>query len=464
MNKVQALLARQRTLRLKRAARASSPSPSRARSPSNPASAAHKVTHHTKQARKKARMELRAAAQASDSQGEGDSSGEEELDTGQAAVEAAEATAAGEAASNQSSASASGVFAAISNAHHAALHFAKIAPQFRFENTAAAFLQWSVRFKIELRSLDLEGVVATNPAQLAHLAADVQQAEAKRQQAVYGMILKCVPEEVMPTLTSAMPHHQQTGFNAWETLRLFYLGEPQKYLQTLERKFHDLRWEDAESFMRFEARFQSLLAELDAMGAHKLDASRKSQLLLAIELSSHKDSRGLHVFDRLNIAAKINAELPFPGWLAALRTEAHEIEQSVNSTHTRSKRAREEQPEEERQVKDVSYVGAAGPGPMRNSFHGGRRNMQAAHVRRQLFNPRSHRQEACRDFLLRGRCAYGANCRYSHSQPSSGGHGGQQTAHGEQAQQRDQTCFQFKATGQCTRTNCRFSHSRAAAE
>ena len=229
---------------------------------------------------------------------------------------------------------------------------------------------------------------------------------AQQQKTVYHMIFQCVPKEKM-TVVATLPVDQQTGYDAWKALRLFYIGDEQAYLASLELKFQNMRWEGSEAFPTFETRFDSLLSELLHAGAGKAEHIKKAALMTAVEESPHKDAQGNSAFVRLNTVSKIHFEKSYRDWLTAIRIEAQQIQDSLHKKG--AKRGRDEH-KEAPVAQEVSFITSPpARGPPFLARRDGRRAGGGS----------GGAKELCRNMQHTGRCSYGASCRYSHNIPSA---------------------------------------------
>ena len=321
-------------------------------------------------------------------------------------------------------------------------HFAKIATRFAFDANTPSYNSWVIQFKAEAENCGLEDTLVVEARvddPLARL----------RQKTVYNMILACVPKTVMASVTTNLRVH--SACEAWQALRRQFIGDEATYLQALEARFQRLIWADGEEFTPFEIRFDQLVSELEAAGQAKPDHVKKSVFLNAIELSSQKDVRGAHVFDRFNTTSKIHYQVSFAEWMTHLRVEAQHIRDAITAdvgSRRGTKRAHEKVALDSGHIDSypVSFVtqGAvpqqfAPAGIRPPPFRGQRRstpgpcfNMQntgsckfGAQCKfsheppqnRQSGSPpapSSAKREACRNFLA-GRCFAGDRCRYLHS-------------------------------------------------
>ena len=344
-------------------------------------------------------------------------------------------------------------------------HFSKIAQQYRFDATAQGYVNWTVQFKAEMQFYDLADVLDQDPLDPQSAATDAADATLVRhkQKTVYHMILHCVPDaQIRAVVTTALPPQEQTGFGAWRALRARFIGDERAYLQSVESKFENLRWEEAESWATLETRFESLLTELATLGVTKMDHQRKGRLMGAIQESNRKDAQGSHVFDRLHTTNRIKEALPYHDWLVAMRTEAQRIQDELAKKGV--KRAREESGEGRRDrapldAQEVSFV--AGPAPSRPAA--------GPHA----FAGTS--KVPCRQWARNGRCSYGGSCKFSHGAQrgafssvgqhgsSGGGFRGQGSGTGRAGgnSEGNRTCWEFAATGRCGRgPQCHFRHAQ----
>jgi len=356
-------------------------------------------------------------------------------------------------------------------------HFSKIAARFAFKSTASAYTSWVVQFRSELECYDLLDVLTTNPEDDMEEGTD--HVERAQQKAVYHMILQCVPSEARAAVTLTLPVSQHHAYGAWAALRQLYIGNEEAYLEGLEKKFSKLRWVDSEQFSEFELRYETLLSELAMVGVPKLEHVKKSALMGAIEESTKKDARGVHVFDRLNTVNLIHTREPYTEWLSSVRTEAQQIQEAVQNTRGKGAAASrsDDTPREvsSMSVSDSSAVSGAG----QNSTKGAPNNSQGQGrkfvVVRRRQNDRggaagsggggSSGATLCRNWQRSGNCSYGASCRFSHE---GAGQGGAQRAQPSSSAPAagsggagKGSCWQFLASGTCRRgASCSFDHSR----
>ena len=253
----------------------------------------------------------------------------------------------------------------------------------------------------------------------------------QRQKVVYHMILACVPPEARSaiTVTTALPAKDHTGSAAWKALRAFFIGNEYAYLQSLETRFLNIVWgqgDSNETFPAFEARFETLLSELETAGVGEAEHVKKFALIRAVEMSTKKDSDS--TFYRLHTTAKIrlSEEKPYREWLTAIRTEAQQIQDAMNIKSSQAsrdtKRKKISEDEAEQNVRDVSFISSANSSS--SSFSQAvnsqsRRAFQSFIPKASRFDSRSHKP-LCRNFQSRGRCRFGVNGKFIHAQTQTG--------------------------------------------
>ena len=335
-------------------------------------------------------------------------------------------------------------------------HFSKIASRFAFENTTPAYNGWVIQFKAEIESYGLEHTVSEPPQHDSPLSV-------LSHKTVYNMILHCVPKLVLPSITVTLSEH--SAYEAWRVLRLQYIGDEATYLQGLETRFQRVIWSDGEEFNAFEVRFGQIVSELESAGQLKPDHVKKSVFMHAIESSSKKDVRGVHVFDRLNTTSKIHWEKAFSEWMVHLRVEAQQIHDAIanevvnrrGTKRTHADHAEQSSREESLPISSISFHNAAShpsasppnrPPPLHaqrpsradrpsgvcfNMARSGTcrfgaqckfshdASTQVRQVHTNIVNASSRqKQEVCRMFQT-GRCRFGDRCRHIHSDASNGG-------------------------------------------
>jgi len=274
-------------------------------------------------------------------------------------------------------------------------HFGKIADRFSFLKETSSYQLWVMRFHAEMESYGLDDCLSVK-------VDPVNEVSQLRQKTVYHMILQCVPGTIQSSVTASLPSEKHTGYDVWNLLRQHIIGDEATYLQSLETRFNSLRWIEEEDFPGLEIRFDSIVTELRNAKQLKPDHVLKSTLMRAIEFSSKKDARGTHVFDRLNMIAKIHGEKAYKDWMTHMRVEAQQIQDGFQYITTRgTKRNYQEiQTPIDRnhhnamdQSIPVSYVS---PGPRHGNPH----------------KPRA--PGVCYQMQQKGSCKYGDKCHFKH--------------------------------------------------
>jgi hypothetical protein len=177
-------------------------------------------------------------------------------------------------------------------------HFSKIASQYKFEANAQSYMNWTVHFQSEMDNYELADTLSEDPTNSEQDAMDPILVR-HRQKTVYHMILHCVPDaQVRSVLTTALAPAEHTGFGAWRALRAHFIGDERAYLQSMESKYENFRWEESESWATMETRFESLINELEIIGVFKMDHQKKGRLMGAIQESRRRDAQGTHVYER----------------------------------------------------------------------------------------------------------------------------------------------------------------------
>ena len=376
-------------------------------------------------------------------------------------------------------------------------HFSKVATRLTFANNVSAYQNFTILFKCEIDMYGLSSVLETDPgenmvkkstyADVARLSYSEKLAQEK-QKAVYYMLVQCVPVEARTAITTGLAEKLHSGYGAWRTLRQYYIGDENTYLQSLETKFQTVVWKENESFLEFEMKYQSLLSEMEIAGLKKDDIVKKSIMMRAIELSNKHDALNKHVYDRFNVISLIKSELDYTKWLVYMRMEAQKIQDSINTkqSHTNTaaaKRKREEH--EEQSAKEANSVADAASNPSNTTPAAQQppRHAQRYKATRSHYNPQTHRSNiVCKHWLNSGSCSRGNGCRFLHSNANNNAsiQGGSynannnnninnnninnnkqninQSANGQGGTRSDRTCYEFAATGRCSRNNCRFNH------
>jgi hypothetical protein len=364
-------------------------------------------------------------------------------------------------------------------------HFSKIAARFSFEDTTASYMNWHIQFRAEMDNYELSYILDSDPTVDTDTSMDAT-LYTQQQKTVYHMILQCVSKEKKAIIITGINTSEHTGYHAWHALRLFYVGDEQAYLQSLEKRFMDMKWEENELFPTFESRYESLLSELENAGAGKLEHVKKSGFMQAIEESTHKDVRGVHVFDRLNVVSKIHLQQSFREWMTAIRIEAQQIQEAMNKNKG-TKRNREG----EEKHAEVSFVATgnnnnpssssssapatAAASYSNNNYNNNNNQRPFLQVKR---NYPSNSKPHCRNMQRFGRCSFGTTCRFSHDIPVGGlqqqqrpfsrfnGNNNNYNNNNMRGNRNTTTnhpplCFDYQS-GRCTRGSmCRFSHSRS---
>jgi len=370
-------------------------------------------------------------------------------------------------------------------------HFSKIAQQFVLHPTRAAYSDWAVQFEAELASHDLDHVLTDDPEtaeqQWSDGSPDLRVAQ-QEQKTVYNMIVRCVDTPQLRTVViTARPLSERTGFHVWRALRSNFIGDEQTYKLSLESEFEAFRWGAAESWATMETSFEALLAQLAAVGVHKEPHQKIARIMAAIQQAGRHDAQGGSVYTRLHTTNRIKDSLGYPVWITAMRTEAQMIQDELAKRG--AKRPRDEHEADERDRQSVSFVGqTAHDGP-------------ASAATSSSFTPRyGDQQIVCRNMRDRGFCNFGKQCRFSHDvQPGgrnrnfrnnfsnssssrsqggnssyrgqggmNGGRNSSNNGQGGRSQGGNRNgpagvCYEYAATGRCSRADCRFTHAAAAA-
>jgi hypothetical protein len=320
-------------------------------------------------------------------------------------------------------------------------HFSKVASRFVFDNNAASYNAWVIQFKAETENCGLESTL-TDPRNDTALTA-------MRQKTAYHMILSCVPKAVLASVTSSLPPGEHTAYEAWRTLRRYYIGDEATYLQGLETRFNRATWHDDEDFPAFEIRFNQLVAELEAGGQSKTDHVKKSVFLHAIESSNKKDTHGVHVFNRLNTTSQIHYLASFTEWMVYMRVEAQHIHDSIMA-HRGVKRARENLAADAPHI-DATPISFVAPSAAAAA------SPQGAPPRRPSpFHAQRTRNAPCHFFQQGKSCRFGAQCKFSHDAPTN--------RHGPSQSKANEACIKF-SQGHCFRGDkCPYVHSEPMKE
>ena len=372
------------------------------------------------------------------------------------------------------------------------LHFSKIATQFGFEPTGAAFMDWKVQFEAELSSYELDHVLEDDPdtaeQQWSDGSPELRLAQ-QEQETVFHMIVRCITlPQIRTVVITAQSKHERTGFHAMRALRRYFIGDEQAYKMSLESQFEAFRWEAAESWATMETRFEALLAQLAVAGVSKEPHQKTARIMAAIQQAHRQDAQGGSVFTRLHTTNRIKEGLGWPTWMTAMRTEAQMIQDELSKRG--AKRPRDEQGADEPTRQSVSFVGQS------TRFDG------PASAATSPFTQSSGEQPVCHNLRDRGHCKWGKHCRFSHNVQAGGrssnfannfssnssnrsqggnssyrgqggmnggrnssynGQGGRSQGGNRSGARGGDICYQFVATGNCSRNQCRFAHITGAA-
>ncbi len=215
-----------------------------------------------------------------------------------------------------------------------AMSFAKNQPHLRFQATGSSFMQFRMQFEAFLEQLECAHVLSSK---LGDMVPGVPaELHAAQQSNVYYMLTIAAPREAQAGLRSAC---ERTAYDAWKLLRDRFLGEEAAYKQKLMLDFASLRWLPKEQFTAFDARFTSLVAELELLtGEEKSPEDKQACILRAIQTREGPHSatdylRMRNVSNALTFAAVgAGRSVPFETWLAHMRDEARAIEEQQQRT------------------------------------------------------------------------------------------------------------------------------------
>lgn len=304
-------------------------------------------------------------------------------------------------------------------------HFSKVANMFKFENNTQGYVDWTVQFSAEMSNYDLADTLTEDPN---GKTTEPTALEKHRQKTVYHMILYCIPNaQVRQVVTTALPPSLHSGYGAWRALRAHFIGDELAYLQSIESKFVNFRWENSESWSTFEARYESLLAELSAVKVEKDEHVCKGRLMAAIQESNRKDAQQSSVFARLHTTNRIKENLPYRQWLIAIRTEAQMIQDELVKRGASGKRARDEGEEGEFNSQEVSFVAPNG------SFNMGQRTVNldglGQHTKPGFRRPNGPPNGpgaagGCFNWARNRHCRFGNQCKFGHDLSGQRGGGG----------------------------------------
>lgn len=347
--------------------------------------------------------------------------------------------------------------------------FSKIATRYQMESvTMMAHKQWELKFLPVVDKYGLRAWLEQYNVPTSNKSLD-EQLEVQR--VLFHMIMECLPSDdlVLSQLVyHNAPAHERTGFHAFRALKNHFQGDSTVHLTKVEQEFNSLKWQEKEDFPSFIARFTSIVSELSTLDPQnrKPDRILKAKILSAIQDSSRLDSDGQPVFVMMNVVNMMNRESNYQKWLAEISREAQQIQEAIARKRKRSSAASpspsvsgELEIKEAHKVESDSSVRpspnkfqrrfdqngvrsdgnkptcrywqkgscrsgdrCAFPHPARAGGAGSISNNSANHngIRANNFN---YKNQKCFDFQ-RGRCARGANCRYSHAGgglPSSSG-------------------------------------------
>ena len=219
--------------------------------------------------------------------------------------------------------------------HQTAMSFAKNQPHLRFQATGSSFMQFRMQFEAFLEQLQCEHVLSSKPGDaVPGVPAELHAAQ---QSNVYYMLTIAAPKEAQAGLRSAC---ERTAYDAWKLLRDRFLGEEAAYKQQLMLQFASLRWLPKEAFTTFDARFTSLIAELELFaGEEKSAEDKQAAILRAIQTRDGPHSatdymRMRNVSNALTFAAVgAGRSVPFETWLSHMRDEARAIEEQQRMQH-----------------------------------------------------------------------------------------------------------------------------------
>ena len=216
-----------------------------------------------------------------------------------------------------------------------AMSFAKNQPHLRFQATGSSFMHFRMQFEAFLEQLECAHVLSCKPGDTVPGVSAVL--HAAQQSNVYYMLTIAAPREAQAGLRSAC---DRTAYDAWKLLRDRFLGEEAAYKQQLMLQFASLRWLPKEQFTAFDARFTSLIAELELItGEEKSPEDKQACILRAIQTREGPHSatdylRMRNVSNALTFAAVgAGRSVPFETWLAHMRDEARAIEEQQRTQH-----------------------------------------------------------------------------------------------------------------------------------
>jgi ABC-type antimicrobial peptide transport system permease subunit len=306
-------------------------------------------------------------------------------------------------------------------------NFSKIVgTRFKFENNKKSYMEWTVKFKMEMKRHKLEEILTTDPDIVIEDDTIDFELFDNKQDVVFHMIFACLPDPVVAVLSTLK---QQKGFSAWNALRKFYIGNEKAYLNELETKFMNIRWEENESFPIYETKFESLLSELEIAGYPKEEFTKKLRFLEGIRLSSKVDDHNSHIYVTLNTTSKINDEKSYSEWLTAIRTEAQEIAEHKRIKGT--KRNLNNNNNNDDSKVELNQINTSFSNGQNNNFKRTKFNTNSKlnnnnsnfnksfSYNNNYNNKNSNYKSPCRNMLQSGSCSFGSACRFSHDTTNS---------------------------------------------
>jgi len=329
------------------------------------------------------------------------------------------------------------VEARIREIHHTAMMFAKNQPHLRFQASGSSFMQFRMQFEAFLEQLQCEHVLSSKPGDaVPGVPANLLAAQ---QSNVYYMLTIAAPKEAQAGLRTACP---RTAYDAWKLLRDRFLGEEAAYKQQLLLQFAGLCWMPKEPFTTFDARFTSLIAELELIaGEEKSTEDKQAAILRAIQTRDgpHRDAdymRMRNVSNALTYAAVgAGRSVPFETWLSHMRDEARAIEdqRTQHNSHRQLQHGTAHVSSAlPAQLNAVTMSNGVGKQLCRLWQHSGGQSCRFgnsckfAHSAVQQSAPAGPSPLPCRDWR-QGRCSRGDTCRFSHGGATGQGRMGPQT-------------------------------------
>lgn len=339
--------------------------------------------------------------------------------------------------------------------------FLKSTTSFKFLDTSESYSSWTIRFTAHLSSLQLRSVIESEPPPSpVKRKSKAQTEQTDKQKVVYLMMIPCVPEDLLVTITHALPRH--TGYHAWKAIREHYIGNESLFLERLEREFSGFVWMQHETFLAFEVRFTALTSQLAINSPNKQpkdESTRMTTFLRAIELSGRTDANGQFLHTRFAVLRMLNTAAK-GGWaklLSELRAEAHKVEAEFKQKQANNQRKKREHAGD---IQDVSAINHGAPsGVPRRPFPA--RGPAAGS------GPPGLKRYPCRNFANLGQCKFGAACKFAHTTGQNYGNNGSAQPPPvprfppASRSPSSAPCFDF-ARGRCHRgAACRYSHATA---